>query len=101
VCSQVRDRTISDVDLSRVRKLIGSDVTTGESSTLFNRENGARFLLSLTGEIAFQQEWNVYFILEGAPFQQSERALYTSMFSSSMADNDYRIYARTGLTYKF
>ena len=48
-----------------------------------------------------RQEWNVYFILEGAPFQQSERALFTSMFSSSMANNDYRIYARTGLTYKF
>jgi hypothetical protein len=101
VCSQVRDGTISDATLSRVRKLIGSDVTTGERSTLFDRENGARFLLSLTGEIAFQQEWNIYFILEGAPFQQSERALFTSMFSGSMADNDYRIYARTGLTYKF
>ena len=85
---------------ARVRKLIGSDVT-GPDSPLFDRENGARFLLSLIGEIAFQQEWNIYFILEGAPFQQAERALFTSMFSGSMADNDYRIYARTGLTYKF
>ncbi len=88
------------IERGRVRKLIGSDVT-GPNSPLFDRENGARFLLSLTGEIAFQQEWNIYFILEGAPIQQSERALFTSMFSSSMADNDYRIYARTGLTYKF
>jgi hypothetical protein len=102
VCTNIQTGMISDTDLSRVRKLIGSDVTTGPDSTLIkNRENGARFLLSLTGEIAFQQEWNIYFILEGAPFQQSERALFTSMFSSSMADNDYRIYARTGLTYKF
>ena len=102
VCTDIRSGTISDQDLARVRRLIGSDVTTGLDSTLIkNRENGARFLLSLTGEIAFQQEWNVFFILEGAPFQQSERALFTSLFSSSMADNDYRIYARTGLTYKF
>src|SRR5262249_31403858 len=41
VCTQIKDRTINDVDLARVRKLIGSDVTTGESSTLFDRENGA------------------------------------------------------------
>ena len=83
-------------------KLVGNDVTTGPNSTLFSdRENGARFLLSMIGEIAFQQEWNVFFILEGAPFQQSERALFTNMFSRVDADNDYRIYARTGLTYKF
>ncbi|HEX3475393.1 MAG TPA: PEGA domain-containing protein [Kofleriaceae bacterium] len=88
------------IERARVRKLIGTDMT-GPTSPLFDRENGARFLLSITGEIAFQQEWNIYFILEGAPFQQSERALFTSMFSGSMADNDYRIYARTGLTYKF
>jgi hypothetical protein len=101
VCTQVKDNTISAVDLARVRKLIGSDVTTGESSTLFNRENGARFLVSLTGEIAFQEEWNVYFILEGTPFQQAERALFTNLFSGAMPTNDYRVYARTGLTYKF
>jgi len=102
VCKDIKSGMITDQALARVRRLIGSDVTTGSDSTLIrNRENGARFLLSLTGEIAFQQEWNIYFILEGAPFQQSERALFTSMFSSSMADNDYRIYARTGLTYKF
>jgi hypothetical protein len=92
--------TADAVERGRVRKLIGTDVT-GPSSPLFDRENGARFLLSLSGEIAFQQEWNVFFILEGAPFQQSERALFTNLFSGSMPDNDYRIYARTGLTYKF
>jgi hypothetical protein len=92
--------TADNVERGRVRKLIGTDVT-GPSSPLFDRENGARFLLSLTGEIAFQQEWNIFFILEGAPFQQAERALFTGLFSGSMPTNDYRIYARTGLTYKF
>jgi hypothetical protein len=92
--------TASDSERARVKKLIGTD-TVGSSSEIFDRENGARFLLSIVGEIAFQQEWNVYFILEGAPFQQSERALFTSLFSGPMGDNDYRIYVRTGLTYKF
>jgi len=68
---------------------------------VFDRENGARFLLSLVGEIAFQQQWNVYFIIEGTPFQESQRALFTNLFSGSMPDNDARIYGRTGLTYKF
>ena len=96
VCDQMKKGTISAADRARVKKLTGK-----EGNDLFDRENGARFLLSIAGEIAFQQQWNVYFILEGAPFQQSERALFTNLFSGSMPDNDYRIYARTGLTYKF
>lgn len=92
--------TANPVERARVKKLIGSDAV-GPTSPLFDRENGARFLLSIVGEIAIQQEWNVYFILEGAPFQQAERALFTSMFAAPMGDNDYRIYARTGLSYKF
>ena len=95
VCLDADNNRLRSPDAMRVTKLIGSP------AALFDRENGARFLLSIIGEIAFQQEWNVYFILEGAPFQQAERALFTSLFSGSMADNDYRIYARTGLTYKF
>lgn len=96
VCVQMKSNTISAEDRARVKKLTGK-----EGSELFDRENGARFLLSIAGEIAFQQQWNFYFILEGAPFQQGERALFTNLFSGSMPDNDYRIYARTGLTYKF
>jgi len=96
VCKQMKDGSISAADRARVKKLTGK-----EGNSLFDRENGARFLLSIAGEIAFQQQWNLYFILEGAPFQQSERALFTNLFSGSMPDNDYRIYARTGLTYKF
>lgn len=85
-----------DPERARVRRLTGK-----EGTGLFDRENGARFLLSIIGEIAFQQQWSVYFILEGAPFQQAERALFTDLFSGPMANNDYRIYGRSGLTYKF
>jgi hypothetical protein len=96
VCQQLKDNTISMADRSRVKKLTGSD-----GADNFDRESGARFLLSILGEIAFDQQWNIYFILEGAPFQSSERALFTNLFSGSMPENDYRIYARAGLTYKF
>lgn len=68
---------------------------------LKDRDTGARFIVSVIGEIALQQHWNVYFILEGAPFEQGERALFTSLFSGSMPETDYRIYGRGGLTYKF
>jgi len=81
---------------ARVKRLTGED-----GSELFGRDNGVRFLLSLAGEIAFDQHWNFFFILEGAPFEQGERALFTSLFSSPMGDNDYRVYGRAGLTYKF
>jgi len=99
VCTQLKDGTISAQDAARVKKLIGTN--TPDNDNAFGRENGARFMLSIIGEIAFDQEWNVYFILEGAPFQQTERALFTNLFSGSMPDTDYRIYARVGLTYKF
>jgi hypothetical protein len=95
VCLDANNHRLTAADEKRVKDLVGSD------SALFDRDNGARFLLSIIGEIAFQQEWNAYFILEGAPFQQSERALFTNLFSGSQPTNDYRIYARTGLTYKF
>jgi hypothetical protein len=99
VCTQLKSGQIPQADAVRVQKLIGT--TTPDNDHAFSRENGARFLLSIVGEIAFQQQWSVFFILEGAPFQQAERALFTHMFSGSMPDNDYRIYGRAGLTYKF
>jgi hypothetical protein len=99
VCQQLKDNTISAGDRSRVTKLIGTDKADNDNA--FSREGGARFMLSIAGEIAFDQQWNFYFILEGTPFQTSERALFTNLFSGSMPANDYRIYARTGLTYKF
>ncbi|MBC7975255.1 MAG: PEGA domain-containing protein [Myxococcales bacterium] len=87
----------ADAVRSRVRKLTGIE----QDSELFDRENGARFMISIAAEIAFEQHWNIFFILEGAPFEQGERALFSSLFSSPMGDNDYRVYGRAGLTYKF
>jgi hypothetical protein len=96
VCTQIKDGT---VDRARVTKLIGTDIADNDHA--FGREAGARFLLSIISEIALEQQWNLYFILEGAPFQSGERALFTNLFSGSLPANDYQIYARGGLTYKF
>lgn len=85
----------SDADLTRAERLTGL-----EGRDFYGRENGARFLLSVIAEIALEQRWNMYGIIEGAPFQD-ERALFTNLFSGSMFETDYVLYARFGLTYKF
>ena len=54
----------------------------------------------MIAEIAVDQRWNVFAILEGAPFQK-ERALFTNEFSHSMLDTDFILYGRFGLSYKF
>jgi PEGA domain len=95
ICVQLNQNMVSNEDRARVNKLFGM------GANAFERESGGRFLLSIAGEIAFQQHWNLYFILEGIPFQESERPLFTNLFSGSMPDTDFGIYGRGGLTYKF
>jgi hypothetical protein len=94
-CEDYRTNQISAADKMAAEKLTGTS-----GADFFGRENGARLLLSVIAEIAFDQRWNVYGILEGAPFQE-ERALFTSLFSGTMFETDYILYARLGLTYKF
>lgn len=84
-------------DAARAEKLTGNS---GED--FFGRDNGVRVMISISAEIAIQQRWNIYGIVEGLPFQRKdERALFTGLFSGPMGDNDLRIYGRFGLTYKF
>ena len=74
---------------------------TGQSGMdFFSRENGTRLMLSAAAEIAIKQRWNIWFLLEGAPFQ-SERALLTDAFSAPMFESDFVTYGRAGATYKF
>ena len=82
-------------DATRAEKLTGN-----KGSDFFGRDNGARFLVSVAAEIAAYQRWNIYGILEGAPFQD-ERALFTGVFSGPMADTDFILYFRIGTSYKF
>jgi len=77
------------------------EALTGSSGKdMFNRDAGIRVMTSVVAEVAVRQRWNVWFMLEGAPFQ-SERALYTNLFTGPMLSSDYETYMRAGLSYKF
>jgi hypothetical protein len=96
VCKAYKDNMLSAADKAHVEQLTGWS----KPSDVFGRENGVRLLTSIITEIAVQQNWSAFGILEGAPFQD-ERALFTNDFAHSMFDTDYVLYLRFGLTYKF
>lgn len=99
VCVDYESGMLSADERARVQKLVtGSETEVWEFT---GRDSGVRLMASVIAEIAFQQRWNIFGILEGAPFQ-GERALFTNTFSGSMpSDTDVNLYARIGLTYKF
>ena len=86
----------TNLDVKNIKKLTGWSA----QNDVFNRENGARLMTGISAEIAADQNYNLFGILEGAPFQ-GERALFTNYFAHSMFDTDYILYVRFGLTYKF
>lgn len=94
-CQDYRDGTLSQEERTRVEKLTGQ---TGDA--FYERETGARLNVAIATEIAVKQRWNLWFLLEGAPFQD-ERALFTQPFSGAMFTTDYITYGRAGLSYKF
>jgi len=103
MCQGYFDRVIRGMDpsgFSDADRMRVEDLTGEEGTGMFGRDNGARFLISVIAEIAIQQRWNLFGMLEGAPFQD-ERALFTSPFSGSMPDQDVVLYGRLGLSYKF
>ncbi len=103
ICVKYRDTVrggsaLTTEEVLRVQKLTTGDET--EAWDFAGRENGIRFLTSVVAEIAFQQRWNIFGILEGAP-ANNERALLTDEFAHSMPDTDLQLYLRLGTTYKF
>lgn len=94
-CEQYATNMLSPTDRERAEEL-----TELSGEEFFGRESGIRVMTSVIAEIALYQRWNGWFILEGAPFQ-SERALYTDLFSRPLFNSDFGTYARVGLTYKF
>ena len=57
-------------------------------------------MVSVAGEIALYQHWNLVGVLEIAPFP-SERALFTDLFNAPAAESDLGLYLRLGASYKF
>ena len=82
-------------DRVRAEELTG---TAGDA--FFDRDGGVRFMTTVVAEIALKQRWNLWILLEGAPFQ-AERALFVDDFTSAMLTTDYNTYLRVGTTYKF
>ncbi len=61
---------------------------------------GTRFFLSALLEIPVHQRVNLFFILEGAPFQ-GNRLAYSDRFADIMPDSDPALYFRLGATFKY
>ena len=83
-------------DILRIKSLTGWN----NPDDVFNREAGIRLMTSIVAEVAVYQRWNVFGLLEGAPFQ-GERALFTNEFAHSMFDTDFNFYVKVGTSYKF
>jgi hypothetical protein len=98
VCERYQAGDLTADEQMRINKLTTGDET--QAWVFTDRESGLRFMTAVIAEIAMQQRWNFFGILEGAPFQ-SERALFTHEFAHSMFDTDFNLYIRLGLTYKF
>jgi hypothetical protein len=98
-CTEWHQGRLPSADAMQIASLTGWKL--GDKNAVFDRVAGARLMLSIIAEIAIQQQWNVFFLLEGAPYQ-GQRALYTSYFApDTMPQNDFGIYGRIGLTFKF
>ncbi|MBK7535968.1 MAG: PEGA domain-containing protein [Myxococcales bacterium] len=103
-CERYLSRAINNQtpnDFTQEDRLRAEALTELSGRDFFNsRESGARMMVSIAGEVALYQHWNLLGILEIAPFQD-ERALFTNLFSRSMPESDLGIYLRLGATYKF
>ncbi len=98
VCEKYKAGLFNIDEQHRINKL-----TTGDENQAWvpeDRDGGIRLMASIVAEIALYQRWNIFGILEGAPFQD-ERALFTHDFSHSMFTSDFNLYIRLGTTYKF
>jgi hypothetical protein len=90
VCTGLADAD----DIDRAEELAGMSFRT-------DRDSGARFYLSLVVEAGIAQNFNAFFVFEGAAFQD-ERAGHTSLFNGSLLSEEDPIYnGRLGLTFKF
>ena len=93
VCVDYLRGRLNAEDQDRVDRLVGR-------GDLYDRDTGARLMLSLAIEVALSDTSSFWLLLEGVP-RQDERAAYTDIFHSSMFKRDPRTYATLGLTLKF
>jgi hypothetical protein len=98
ICKNYKDGNLTADEQARINLLTTGDET--DDWKFDERENGIRLMMSIVAEIAIQQRWSIFGLLEGAPLN-GERALFTDEFAHSMPDTDLQLYLRFGTTYKF
>jgi hypothetical protein len=95
LCDEYLNGTIDPALKTRIdEQLLDGD------GAIFDAEYGWRVLTSLIIEIAIKQRWNLYLLVEWAPFQE-ERAVFTDAFTSPLLEEDPISYGQLGATYKF
>jgi hypothetical protein len=99
ICKAYRDDLAGTAALDPDRKNRVEKLTGNSGMSFFDRDAGIRFKLAIGAEIAVEQRWNIFGILEGA--FGGERALFTSEFSGPMGDTDFQLYLQLGTSYKF
>tara|TARA_R110002073_G_scaffold142117_6_gene293875 strand:+ start:29271 stop:31466 length:2196 start_codon:yes stop_codon:yes gene_type:complete len=92
VCRAYADGTLGQAARDRVDSAVGA-------GNIFDRETGARVMLSLTVEVAVRQHWNLWGTYDGT--FNSERGAYMDDFHRLMLVNDAQQYFHLGATYKF
>ena len=76
------------------------ELTHNSGTGMFGTDAGVGLNAAVSSEISVKQRWNIWVIIEGAPFR-GERALFTDTFSRQLVETDTRLYLRLGTTYKF
>lgn len=94
LCENYRQDRLNQADKERLDELFGGE------GKIFERESNVRFMTSLIVEIAFQQHWSAWFMMDFVPFLD-ERAGFTDAINGIYFEDDIRSYPRGGLTYKF
>ncbi len=92
-CIKYLDGSIDPAAKTRIDKALGE----GE---IFNRDNGARFMVAFVVEIALKQRWNVWMQFETGIFEKDRAAFMDDLYAPMLQD-DPKGYIRTGATYKF
>lgn len=89
-------------DKVNVDRLLGIEDESAamQIDSISDRHGGVRIMTMLAVEVAVRQRWNVWGIIEGAPFQD-ERPAYTDVFNGAQFAEDIGTYFRFGMTYKF
>ena len=93
-CEEYLNNTLPADQRARLDNLFGGP------GQIFTRDSGIRFMTSFIVELALKQEWSLWGIIEGAPFQ-GERTAYLDDFHPILFERDRGTYFSFGATYKF